>query len=124
MRKYEKMVYDIIYKEPRHLTAEDIFRELKEQEPKVVLASVYNNLKVLHEKHLIHKVTVEGMPDRYDSIERHDHLVCTKCGKLMDFWFDDLTPQLEKHLGCSIVGYDLNVQYVCLECRKNALKSL
>lgn len=118
MRKYEKMVYDIIYKEPRHLTAEDIFKELKEQEPKVVLASVYNNLKVLHDKYLIHKVTVEGMPDRYDSIERHDHLVCTKCGKLLDFWFEDLTEQLEKHLGFAITGYDLNVQYVCPECKE------
>lgn len=118
MRKYEKLVYDIIYKEPRHLTAEDIFLELKAQEPKVVLASVYNNLKVLHEKKLIHKVTVEGMPDRYDSIQRHDHVVCTKCGKLTDFWFKDLTEELEEHLGFAITGYDLNVQYVCSECKK------
>lgn len=118
MRKYEKLVYDIIYKEPRHLTAEDIFLELKEQEPKVVLASVYNNLKVLHEKRLIHKVTVEGMPDRYDSIKRHDHLVCIKCGSLRDFVFKDLTKQLEKTLDVKITGYDLNVQYVCPECEK------
>lgn len=119
MRKYEKMIFDIIYKEPRHLTAEDIYRELKEQEPKVVLASVYNNLKVLHEKRLIHKVTVEGMPDRYDSIERHDHVVCTKCGDLYDFKFKDITHELEEKLGISISGYELNVNYICPSCKKS-----
>lgn len=118
MRRYEKMIFDIIYKMPRHLTAEDIFTELKLQESKVVLATVYNNLKSLHEKHLIHKVTVEGMPDRYDSIERHDHLVCTQCGKLTDFVFQDLTEALEATLGLRIQGYDLNVSYVCTDCQK------
>lgn len=118
MRKYEKMIFDIIYKKPRHLTAEDIFTELKQKEPKVVLATIYNNLKSLHEKHLIHKVTVEGMPDRYDSIERHDHLVCTKCGKLTDFMFQDLTEALEATLGLRIQGYDLNVSYICPDCQK------
>ncbi|MCQ2373495.1 MAG: transcriptional repressor, partial [Phascolarctobacterium sp.] len=117
--KYEKMIFDIIYKEPRHLTAEDIYRELKELEPKVVLASVYNNLKVLHEKRLIHKVTVEGMPDRYDSIERHDHVVCTKCGDLYDFKFKDITHELEEKLGISISGYELNVNYICPSCKKS-----
>lgn len=118
MRKYEKMIFDIIYKKPRHLTAEDIYKELKEQEPKVVLATVYNNLNVLYEKKLIHKVIVAGMPDRYDSIERHDHLVCSKCGQLRDFKFKDLTHDLEEQLGVQLQGYELNVTYLCPKCRK------
>ena len=118
MRKYEKLIFDIIYKTPRHLTAEDIYAELKVQEPKVVLATIYNNLNSLHEKQLIHKVVVDGMPDRYDSIERHDHLVCSKCGNLTDFKFQELTETLESKLGTRIQGYDLNVRYICPSCKK------
>lgn len=120
MRKYEKMIYDIIYKQPRHLTAEDIFLELKELEPKVVLATVYNNLKSLHQKHLIHKVIVDGMPDHYDSIQPHDHLVCCQCGNIVDFKHENLTSKLEKELGISIISYDLNVCYICPECQKKS----
>jgi len=118
MRHYEQMIYDIIYKAPRHLTTEDIFLELKTQEPKVVLATVYNNLKVLYQKKLIHKVTIEGMPDRYDKTERHDHLICSKCGKISDVKFTNLTQQLQKQLGLDILSYDLNINYICPVCKE------
>jgi len=118
MRHYEQMIYNIIYKAPRHLTAEDIFLELKAQEPKVVLATVYNNLKALHQKKLIHKVTVEGMPDRYDRTERHDHLICSECGKLSDIKFENLTKKLQEQLGQDILSYDLKVSYICPTCKE------
>lgn len=119
MKKYEQIIFNIIYKEFRHLTADEIFQEAKEQEPKIVLATVYNNLKSLHEKGMIHKVTVDGMPDRYDGIQRHDHLICSKCGKLVDIQFTDLTKKLEEYLGLEIKSYDLNIKYLCSECKNN-----
>lgn len=118
MSKYETLIKAIIYKAPRHLTAEEIFFELKQQEPKVVLATIYNNLKSMHQKGLIHKVTTEGMPDRYDRIERHDHLLCAKCGCLSDIKFQDITRKLEEQLGQAIVSYDLRVNYICPSCQK------
>lgn len=62
----------------------------------MVLATVYNNLNRLLQEDLIRKISVEGMPDRYDRIQRHDHLVCRACGKLMDIDLGDLTEQFEK----------------------------
>lgn len=67
---------------------------------------------------LIRKVSVEGMPDRYDRIQRHDHLVCRRCGKLSDIDLGDLTAELEKKAGISILSYDLKLNYLCEECRK------
>ena len=61
---------------------------------------------------------MEGMPDRYDRIQRHDHLVCKKCGKLLDIDLGDLTMQLEKKAGIPILSYDLKLLYLCEECRK------
>ena len=84
----------------------------------VVLATVYNNLNRLWQDDLIRKVSVEGMPDRYDRIQRHDHLVCRRCGKLSDIDLGDLTAELEKKAGISILSYDLKLNYLCEECRK------
>ena len=121
-RKYEKAILDIINSSYDHLVAEQIFAELRKSEPKVVLASVYNNLNALVEEGKIRRVVVEGQSDHYDRITRHDHLVCKCCGKLADLEFDDLTEALEKRIGEKILGYNLQVLYICPRCKaRNAL---
>lgn len=118
MTKYEKEIFAIINNSHAHLTAEQIFRTLKQTHPKVVLATVYNNLNRLLEAELIRKVSVEGTPDRYDQAERHDHLVCRYCGRLSDIKFRDLTASLQEQMEEDFFYYDLKVYYICPECRK------
>ena len=101
------------------MTAEQIFEQLRITYPKVVLATVYNNLNRLWDENRIRKVSVEGMADRYDRIVRHDHLVCKRCGKLLDVDLGDLTAQLEQKAGISILSYDLKLLYLCEKCRTN-----
>ena len=79
---------------------------------------VYNNLNKLYRDRLINKISVEGMPDRYDRIVKHDHIVCQNCGKLTDIQFEDLTETLKKQFGADFLSYDLKVFYVCPDCRK------
>ncbi len=104
---------------PSHLTAEQIYLILKEQNQKTALATVYNNLSLLYNQGLIRKMSVEGYPDRYDNIKRHDHLVCKKCGKMSDIALDDFTGQIQKQIGIPIISYDLKVNYICDECLKS-----
>ncbi len=118
MTKYEKDIFAIINTSRDHLTVEQIFQRLKEKHPQVVLATVYNNLNRLLEEGLIRKVSVEGMPDRYDKMEKHDHLVCQCCGKLSDVTLEDLTASLKKQLGDDVLSYDLKVFYICPACRE------
>ena len=71
----------------------------------------------------IRKVSVEGMPDRYDRAARHDHLVCRGCGKLADVTLEDLTQQLERQVGVQILDYDLKLVYLCDACRRKEKES-
>lgn len=116
MTKYAKKILEIVENSHSHMTAEQIFEVLRQTYPKVVLATVYNNLNRLWGHDLIRKISVEGMPDRYDRIERHDHLLCKECGKLTDVNLSDITESLEKQLGIHILSYDLKLSYVCEEC--------
>ena len=118
MTRYGKMILDMINNSREHLTAEQIFFRLKQKAPKIVLATVYNNLNALCEAGLIRKVSVEGSRDRYDKIVKHDHLVCKKCGTLSDIKFSDFTASLSAQLGEPILSYDLKVTYICPICRK------
>ena len=83
-------------------------------------AGVYNNLTRLWAEGRVRKVSVEGMPDRYDRAERHDHLVCRGCGRLLDVDLGDLTEQLEQRVGRSILSYDLKLLYLCETCRERS----
>lgn len=118
MTKYGTKILEIVSASRSHMTAEEIFDALRQTYPTVVLATVYNNLNRLWQEDLIRKVSVEGMPDQYDRIQRHDHLVCKGCGKLLDIDLGDLTTELEKKAGISILSYDLKLTYLCNDCRK------
>lgn len=118
MTKYEKKILELVTSSDRHMTAEQVFAALRETYPKVVLATVYNNLNRLLQDGQIRKISVEGWPDRYDKIRRHDHLVCRECGKLADVDLGDLTRELEAKAGLPILSYDLKLLYLCDACKK------
>lgn len=118
MTKYAKKILEIVESSRSHMTAEQIFEELKKTYPQVVLATVYNNLNKLWSENLIRKISAEGIADRYDRTERHDHLICRKCGKLTDVNLNDMTELFEKQLGLSILSYDLKLLYLCGDCLK------
>lgn len=119
--RYGQSILEIINRSHDHMTAEQVFFALKEHFPAVVIATVYNNLNSLYRQGKIRKISVEGQPDRYDRITRHDHLVCCRCGKLSDITLTDLTADLEEQVGFPIEAYDLKIQYLCPECRKKEL---
>ena len=117
MTKYMKKILEIVQTSYAHLTAEQVFQELRRTYPTVAMATVYNNLNRLWEAGKIRKVSVEGLPDRYDRTARHDHLLCQRCGKLVDVDLEDLTDRLERQTGVSLLGYDLKLAYLCEGCK-------
>lgn len=117
MTRYGTKILNIINASCEHMTAEQIFGELKKTEPKVVLATVYNNLKMLCDAQMIRKISIEGSADQYDRMQKHDHLICRKCGSVTDITFEDLTKKLEEQLGESILSYDLRISYLCPLCK-------
>lgn len=118
MTKHAEQILGIVNNSGEHLSAEQIFLRLKETNRGAALATVYNNLSFLCREGLIRKISVEGCPDRYDKIKRHDHLVCRHCGKLSDVQLDDLTDMLQKQVKVQVLSYDLKVNYLCEECLK------
>ena len=115
--RYADKILEIISSSRSHMTAEQIFFALKQQCPSVVLATVYNNLNTLYAQEKIRKISVAGYPDRYDKNTRHDHLVCRRCGALLDIHLSDLTTELERQTGFAIEGYDLKIRCLCPQCR-------
>lgn len=115
--RYKERIRNLIQESKDHFTAEEIFLKLKQEYPKIVLATVYNNLNALCKEGEIRRVEIAGESDKFDRNTRHDHLFCSVCGKVTDILFSDLTEQIESQIESSIEFYELRVRYICPECK-------
>ena len=84
----------IIDKEGQHLTAEEIYDEVKKICPDIGLATVYRTVLLLEEVNVIYKLDLNDGCSRYELVHsdeehRHHHLVCNKCKKVFEVQ-DDL----------------------------------
>ena len=117
MTKNARLILGIIEESREHLTADQIYTKLEGTPERVSMATVYNSLNALCAEGLIRRLVFEGQSDRYDRLDRHDHMVCRRCGAVNDVSFEDMTKRLGKACGCEIDGYDLNIYYICDGCR-------
>ncbi len=92
-------VLQVIRAREDHPTANEIFEAARAILPAISYATVYNSLRYLRETGLVHEINFGDSASRYDGItERHDHAICTNCGKLVDF---DLQRGRRSHAGRS-----------------------
>ena len=119
MTVQRKLIMKIISESELHLNAEQIYKLACEEMPGIAMATIYNNLKYLSDNNFIRKIGVADGADFYDkSLKPHDHIICEKCGKISDINHGGLKEGLERALGFRITGYELNVSYVCQDCKK------
>lgn len=118
MTKHGKLIVEAVSASHDHPTAEEIYLRIKQTGASISLATVYNNLKTLVEEGSLRKITLDGSPDRFDCAGFHQHMVCMRCGKLQDVKIRDLTEILCEDSGEEIHGYDLQIRYLCRDCRR------
>ena len=79
-------VLRVVAESDSHLTAGEIFEAARRDLPSISFATVYNSLKYLKEAGLLREINFGKGSSRYDrETARHDHAVCSRCGKLVDF---------------------------------------
>lgn len=122
MTKYGEQILTIVMRKGEHPTAEQVFMEMKVNNPKIAQGTVYNNLNALVDEGRIIRISEPGFPDRFDNTTRHDHMVCIKCGRLADVKLPNFTEEIERNSGEKIISYDLRIRYICPECRNKTDK--
>lgn len=124
MPKYAEEILAAVTELQRHPTAEQVFLEMKRGHPSIALGTVYKHLNGLAEEGLLLRITKPGSPDRYDRTERHDHMICSWCGKIEDIRLPDMQSRIERALGREILSYDLRIRYICPACREQEKDNL
>ena len=103
---------------PRHLTAEDIYRQLLDQGDEIGLATVYRVLTQFEAAGLVLKHNFEGGHAVYelDRGEHHDHMVDVETGKVIEFHSDEIE-DLQRRIAAG-QGYEIQDHALVLYVRK------
>ena len=85
LTKAREVVVRVIRGANEHLTANEVFDDARQELPGISFATVYNSLRYLKDTGLIAEIRFGNGASRYDRMtKRHDHAICTECGKLVD----------------------------------------
>lgn len=87
-------VFEYLSRAGHHPTAEEVFLAVKQELPKISLATVYKNLESLVACGAASKLTYGDSAARYDiRADHHYHSRCLKCGRITD-----IDPEAEDQL--------------------------
>jgi Fur family ferric uptake transcriptional regulator len=74
-----------------HVSIDDLLAKVRKRQPKVGYATVYRTLKLLVDSGLAVERQFGDGQARYEVVgEHHDHLICTKCGLILEFEDDEI----------------------------------
>lgn len=127
-----KVIFEAVVAAPGHYSPEQIYAVVKRRIPSVSLATIYNNLRLFVEKGVLREVTPHASTLRVDgNLERHHHLVCTRCKSVQDIasdFFDFERMNLKRLARQAPGGFDLTEPLIevfglCRRCSARNLKT-
>lgn len=104
-----------------HLSAEGVYKALLESGEDVGLATVYRVLTQFEAAGLVSRHNFEGGYSVFELSqgEHHDHLVCVKCGLVVEF-VDEVIEQRQKAIAeqahFKMTDHALNIYGICPKC--------
>lgn len=106
-----RAVYDAVVISERHPTAAEIYESVKVAQPKIAFGTVYNALHYLVKAGLLVELSFGDRASRFDgNVDRHDHLVCLRCGALADV--DLRVPASDIARVAEMTGYRVRTHHV------------
>mgnify|MGYP000932953211 FL=1 len=108
----------------RHMTAEDVFRVLLQERSDIGLATVYRVLTQFEQAGILRRTHFEGGKAMFelDEGQHHDHLVCTSCGRVEEFYDAEIERRqqvIATEKGWSFQDHAMSLYGLCSACAAN-----
>lgn len=108
---------------PRHISAEDMYKALLDSGEDIGLATVYRVLTQFETAGLVTRHHFEGGHSVFELNQgsHHDHILCVKCGRVDEFMDAEIEIRQKKIAsakGYEMTDHSLYIYGVCATCRK------
>jgi Fur family ferric uptake transcriptional regulator len=117
------LILDVFLRTEEHLSSEDLYRLVKQEDATIGQTTVYRTLKLLTDAGLAREVRFGDGRTRYEHNYKHphhDHMICAECGKTIEFFSAELEKLQDKIAAkhkFEITHHTLRMFGYCADCR-------
>jgi len=122
--KQRELILKFLYENSDHYTPEDIYMLLKKEHPEINIgiATVYRTLTLLEESGIASSISFGAAGKKYELglKKHHDHLICTSCGEIIEFFDETIEVQQEKiaeKFNFKMTDHTMKIVGLCENCQ-------
>jgi Fur family ferric uptake transcriptional regulator len=114
MTGQRRIVAQVLEEADDHPDVEELYRRAALLDGAISLATVYRTVKLFETEGILEKVEFGDGRARYEDAERehHDHLICTRTGKVIEFVdpeIEALQEKIARRLGYELRGHRMEL---------------
>ena len=123
--KQREIIFETISTCKKHLGAEELYNIIISKYPteKIGIATIYRALVFLEDTKLISSISVGKDAKKFEtnSKEHHDHLICVKCNKIIEFLdtsIEEKQEKIAKENGFKLLNHTMYLYGICKDCNE------
>ena len=119
--KQREAILEVFLEVEGHITGEELHRRVRRKFPQIGYTTVYRTMKLLCEAGLASERHFDDGVTRFEiQHEHHDHLVCLRCGKIVEFecsMIESAQERIVKAHGFRLLRHRHELYGHCPSCR-------
>lgn len=123
-------ILEVFLQTEKHLTVDELINLLEEKGYNFEPDFIRDTLKLMVRFGFAKKNRFNNGPVRYEHMhlgQHHDHMICTKCRKIVEFREDrleELQVQIAAAHGFHMLQHKMEIYGICSECLKNRVQDM
>jgi Fur family ferric uptake transcriptional regulator len=121
--RQREAVAEVFFSTTGHISAEELYLKVAKSHPGIGLTTVYRTLRLLTEAGLAKERRFGGEPqgvfEKEDMSRHHDHLICTRCGRIIEFKepsIEKMQEDVARRHGFTVEDHKLELYGLCRNC--------
>jgi len=126
--KQRELILKFLYENEGHFTPEDIYMLIKKAYPDVNIgiATIYRTLTLMENEGIASSISfgVQGKKYELGLKKHHDHLICTSCGEIIEFFDETIEVQQEKiasKFNFKMTDHTMKIIGLCEKCQAKSI---
>jgi Fur family ferric uptake transcriptional regulator len=117
------LLLELLRRSGGHVDADELYRLARKKNTRISLSTVYRNLQLFKRLGLIEERHFDEEHHHYEvkSSEEHQHLLCVRCGKVVEFDYPagrKFREDIGKKYNFDIASVEIHITGLCSDCRE------